>query len=580
MSATSEIIEKLFEADILITPTQAKLLTENDTLVLRNLLKFPKEAEAYLRRLEERASQPQTAPKLFPPQSSSTGGHVLTAATAGTGAPRVAFGPNAAAVAAAKAVDSGASDSARTSSSPHISTSAAAVNATSAPTGAPSNFSGSIANMARGTPMPPSVEIIRTYVRKPKKRSYQDFVQHFTVRFQKVSALLRTRKELANVLPLEKLKKSTAPNEVVAAIGLVTEKRDTKNEHIILTIEDRTGSINVLLSKNKTELITMGQDIHVDDVVGITGKLGEDIIFADSLVLPDVPLQHELKKGPDEAYAVCVSDIHFGNKNFMAPEFEQFLSWLRGDSGSEHAKAIAAKTHYVIIPGDVIEGVGIYPSQENDLSIPDIYDQYRFCEEVLMRIPADKHLIIIPGNHDIGRLSEPQPRLPKDVMPILAERPNTYFLSNPSTVRIHEQPGFPGFTILLYHGGSFIHYGNDVQRLFKEGGVNNPCAIMQYLLQRRHLAPAHGSTLYVPDVEEDQLVIDEVPDYFITGHLHMAQQRTWRGITMLSCSCWVPITDYQQKQGLKCDPGKLVLMNLQTREVQLLTPDDLLAEDA
>ncbi len=513
------IIEKLFEHDILITPAQAKLITENDTLVLRNLLKFPKEAEAYLRRLEERATAQPVKPTIQPTV-------VIKQLSPKSGNYNI------------------------------------------------------VANPEFRDPSPPSVEIVRNYVRKPKKRSYQDFVQHFIVRFQKVSAILRTRKELANILPLDKLKKTGNANEAIAAIGLVSEKRETKNEHIILTIEDRTGSINILCSKNKADLLAMAQDIHVDDVIGVTGKLGEDIIFADSLVLPDVPLQHELKKSPDEAYAVCVSDIHMGNKNFMAKEFEQFLSWLRGESGSAHAREIAKKTHYVIIPGDIIEGVGIYPNQENDLAIMDIYDQYKYCEEILLGIPADKHVIIIPGNHDIGRISEPQPRLPKDVMPRLAERPNTYFLSNPSTVRIHEQPGFPGFTILLYHGGSFIRYGNDVPRLFKEGGVNNPGAIMQYLMQRRHLAPAHGSTLYVPDIEEDQLVIDEVPDYLITGHLHMAQERTWRGITMLSCSCWVPITDYQQKQGLKCDPGKLVLMNLQTREVQMLTPEDLLSEDA
>ena len=495
----SELIHQLFEHDILVTPEQAKLLTDRDALVLKDLLKFPKEAEAYIGKLEERAKKLAAA----------------TAAAAGIHVPRTQR----------------------------------------------------------------AVEIIKHYEKRPTKRTYQHFVNHFTARFAGVQKLLRTRKDLQSVIPIEKTKKSAA-NEYVAIIGIVSEKRETKNGHIILVLEDRTGTINVLCSKTKADILEQGSDLCVDDVIAVTGKLGQDIIFADSLSIPDIPIQHELKKSPDEAYLVCVSDIHIGNKNFMKDDFDLFMKWLRGEEGTDEWKRIASKTKYVIIPGDIIEGVGIYPNQEGDLSIPDIYDQYKLCEEILDQIPADKHVLIIPGNHDIGRLSEPQPRLPKEVLPKMYARENTYFLSNPSTVRIHQSPQFTGFDLTLYHGGSFIYYGNEVPTLFKAGGVNNPCAIMQHLLKRRHLAPAHGSTLYVPDPEQDPLALDEIPDFLITGHLHMAQSKTWRGISMLSCSCWVPITDYQAKQGLKCDPGKFILVNLQTRSIEHVEPKAVMEERA
>lgn len=495
-----DIINELFDHDILLTPEQAKLLTDRDAVVLKDLLKFPKEAEAYLARMEERAKKDER--------------ERLVA----SGAPRTnAFKP---------------------------------------------------------------VEVIKHYEKRPTKRTYQHFVSHFAKRFEGVQKLLRTRKDLQSVLPIEKTKRQGPSNEQVAVIGLVAEKRETKNEHIILVLEDKTGTINVLCSKNKTDIIEQARDLAVDDVIAVTGKLGEDIIFADSLSIPDIPIQHELKRAPDDVYLVCVSDIHIGNKNFMEKEFDLFLAWLRGDVGTDEWRAIAKKTQYVIIPGDIIEGVGIYPNQEGDLAIPDIYDQYRRCEEILDKVPVEKQLIIIPGNHDIGRLSEPQPRLPKDVLPKLYNRENTYFVSNPSTVRIHQSPSFPGFDLALYHGGSFIYYGNEVPSLFKAGGVNNPCAIMQHLLKRRHLAPAHASTLYVPDPEHDPLALDDIPDFLITGHLHMAQSKTWRGITMLSCSCWVPITEYQEKQGLKCDPGKFILVNLKTREVRHVKPEEVLGEKA
>lgn len=494
----SELIHQLFEHDILVTPEQAKLLTDRDAIVLKDLLKFPKEAEAYIGKLEERARKIAAA----------------TAAVAGT-------------------------------------------------------------SLARSLQ---PIEVLKHYEKRPTKRTYQHFVNHFATRFAGVQRLLRSRKDLQNVIPIEKTKKQGATNELVAVIGIISEKRETKNEHVMLSLEDRTGVINVLCSKSKLDLIEQARDLCVDDVIAVIGKLGEDIIFADSFSIPDIPIQHELKKAPDEAYLVCVSDIHIGNKNFMENDFALFLAWLRGEEGTDEWKRIASKTKYVIIPGDIIEGVGIYPNQEGDLSIPDIYDQYKHCEEILDRIPENKHVLIIPGNHDIGRLSEPQPRLPKDVLPKLYARENTYFLSNPATVRIHQSPTFSGFDLTLYHGGSFIYYGNEVPSLFKAGGVNNPCAIMQHLLKRRHLAPAHASTLYVPDPEQDPLGLDDIPDFLITGHLHMAQSKTWRGITMLSCSCWVPITEYQAKQGLRCDPGKFMLVNLQTREVKHVEPHDVLKE--
>jgi DNA polymerase II small subunit len=494
-TSTTEIIHALFDHDILVSPEQAKLLTDRDALVLKDLLKFPKEAEVYLEKIEQRSRATTIS------QSSSF--------------PQESFPQEARAV-----------------------------------------------------------TILKHYEKRPQKRTYQHFVNHFTTRYNGISKLLRGRKDLQSVMPVEKIRRS-APNDTVVAIGLVADKRETKNDHVILALEDRTGSINVLCSKNKLDVHALAHDTGYDDVIAVTGKLGQDIIFADSISIPDVPLQRELKRSPDEAYLVCFSDIHVGNKHFMAEEFATVIKWLRGELGTDAWRAIAKKTLYVMIPGDIIEGVGIYPSQEGDLAIPDIYAQYVECENILDRIPKEKHLFIIPGNHDIGRLSEPQPRLPKEVMPRMYARENTYLLSNPSTVKIHQQQGFPGFDVLLYHGGSFIYYGNAVPSLFKEGGVNNPCAIMQHLLKRRHLAPAHTSTLYVPDPENDPLAIEDVPDFIITGHLHMTQSKTWRGVTMLSCSCWVPITDYQQKQGLKCDPGKFILVNLKTRAVKLVAPSDL-----
>ncbi|NQU79379.1 DNA polymerase II small subunit, partial [Candidatus Woesearchaeota archaeon] len=89
-------------------------------------------------------------------------------------------------------------------------------------------------------------------------------------------------------------------------------------------------------------------------------------------------------------------------------------------------------------------------------------------------------------------------------------------------------------------------------------------------MQRRHLAPTHKSTLYLPDTDKDSLVIDKIPDFFVTGHIHRVAASNYRNITMLSCSCWLEKTEFQEKLGLHPQPGRAILVNLQTRKVKIL----------
>lgn len=412
-----------------------------------------------------------------------------------------------------------------------------------------------------------SVEVLWSYTKKPSKRSYQDFVGHFNRRLEQIGGLLRQRQELSAPQSIARIKK----DQRVSLIGIVWEKRETKNGHTILELEDQTGKINVLLSKNRPELEKFAQDIMLDEVIGISGVCGGDIVFADNVYYPDVPVTNELKKSPDEAYAIFLSDLHFGNKDFFYKEFEFFIQWLHGKVGSDAHKHVASKIKYVFIAGDLIEGVGIYPGQEDDLSIKDVKEQYAEFARHIAKVPRHIQIIMCPGNHEAGRLAEPQFNLYEDFTEDILSLPNIHFVSNPSYVRVHRSNTFPGFTVLLYHGFSFIYYGNQVPSIFSQGGVNRPDLIMKYLLTRRHLAPTHTSNLYIPDPVEDPLVIREVPDFFISGHTHHAVHDTYRGVTMINCSCWVPATDYQRASGLTVSPGKVPLVNLQTRQVKMMS---------
>ena len=56
---------------------------------------------------------------------------------------------------------------------------------------------------------------------------------------------------------------------------------------------------------------------------------------------------------------------------------------------------------------------------------------------------------------------------------------------------------------------------------------------MKSLLQKRHLAPSHGSSLYIPDPKMDSLVTDKVPDIFVTGHIHQIVVSRYKNVDLI-----------------------------------------------
>ena len=148
--------------------------------------------------------------------------------------------------------------------------------------------------------------------------------------------------------------------------------------------------------------------------------------------------------------------------------------------------------------------------------------------------------------------------------------PNVFIVSSPAMVNIGAKDSFPGFDVLLYHGTSFQYYADKVKSISSAGGQKRADLIMKFLLQRRHLAPSHTSTQYMPEVEDDPLVIDKVPDFFVTGHIHRATIASYRNVALLNCSCWIAMTEYQEKVGLIPEPSRIIIANLQTRENRIM----------
>lgn len=406
------------------------------------------------------------------------------------------------------------------------------------------------------------VEAIETPI---KKITVDDFVDYFRSRYNILKTVLQDR-ELEGLSSIGKI---SGQRKGISIIGMVSDKKITKNKNMILELEDMTGRISAFIHHDKQDLFEKASQIVLDEVVAIKGTGSDEIIFVSDIIFPEIML-HERKKIQAEHYAIFTSDLHVGSDKFLEENFLKFLDWLNGQTGSIKQKELAKKVKYLFIVGDTVDGVGVYPKQEREIIIKDIREQYRKLFELLDKVRKDITIIMCPGGkHDAVRQIEPQPRIPKELAPDLYAMENLILTTNPSMIKIASTKNNPGFNVLMYHGDSYDYYHSDVDYLRLNNAKLKPDMIIHFLLRKRHLAPTHTSTTYYP-YEKDLLTVRMIPDIFVSGHIHKSAVSYYNNILTISCSCWQGKTAYQEKFGHEPDPCKVPLLNLKTGKVSVL----------
>lgn len=415
---------------------------------------------------------------------------------------------------------------------------------------------------------PASVKINLMPLPLGKKLEVQDFVKFFRSRYNEMKSFLYENQQIENLVSIDKIYGS---RQGISVIGLVYDKRVTKNGNLLFEIEDLSGRMKVVVNKDKEELYALAEEVALDSVVAFKGSGSKEILFANEVFLPESRLE-ERKVSPVEESVVFIGDLHFGSKLFFGRSFLKFIDYLNGKvKGTEEE---VKKIKYLFIVGDLVTGIGNYPNQEKDLVIKNLEDQFLGIAGLLGKIRKDIKIIISPGNHDCVRLMEPQPLFDEKYSWPLYNLENVTLTTNPSEVNIASREGFSGFNVLTYHGFSFPYYSDNVPRLMKmKAFQNSPQEVMKYLLVHRHLAPTHASMQYFPS-EEDNLIIKNIPDILLSGHSHKSGVVYHNNILVVSVSCWQAVTAYQEKLGAKPDMCKVPMFNLKTRQVKILDFED------
>ncbi len=392
-----------------------------------------------------------------------------------------------------------------------------------------------------------------------KKLEVADFTGNFRSRYQQLQRILMQRADLTNLVSINKI---SSERQNLSIIGMVTDKRITKNKNLIITVEDLTGKIPLLIRADKAELLLKASELQLDDVIAIKASGSRDIIFAYDIYFPEAHIQEKMKFEEDFSIAF-LSDVHAGSKRHLGKSFNGFLEWINSEDRE------AKKIKYIFFLGDNVDGVGIFPGQDEHLALQSMKEQYSLLASYLHKIPKNITMFMCPGQHDAVRVAEPQPIIDRRYASPLYEIENLVLVTNPSMIKLCE--GSKEFKILMYHGASFHSFINEIAELREQKANFYPTKVVRHILKRRHLAPTHSSMVYIPNADKDPLVISEVPDVIATGDMHRTDIDSCNGVLMIAGSCWQGQTDFEEKIGNIPDPGKVPILNVKTREMKVLS---------
>lgn len=383
------------------------------------------------------------------------------------------------------------------------------------------------------------------------KGELDNFVNCFRNRFEKLSKLIRQMRSDVPTVTLEEAKKHVG--ERVRVPVLITEKRETKKGNLLFEVEDLTDSFKVIFSSNsrKENLMEKSKGIILDDVVAITGKVLEPYMIAEDVEWPGVPVTKERKLAEKDVAVAYLSDLHFGSTNFMKEHLNSFVRWLHGEGKT---RELAGKVKYVIVAGDVVEGIGIYPNQEKELVVKDVYKQYELFDDFASKLPDYIELIVGPGNHDAVRRGDPMPAIDKSFI-----KSDATMIGSPSMVKIE------GLKHMVYHGTSIDSMIANIPGM----SYMHPEKVMIEYLKRRHLSPVYGGNLLIPE-DVDYMVLEDPPDVVHCGHIHKNGYAQYRNTLVINSGTFQSRTEYQIKQGHVPTPALVPVYELKTGKLRTL----------
>jgi DNA polymerase II small subunit len=403
-----------------------------------------------------------------------------------------------------------------------------------------------------------------------------DFQALFEDRYDRIKSIYMTRQEtqgaispldakrlagsarVAKRMVAEGMRPERLPSTVV--LGMVRSKSLSHSHNVVVELEDLEGSISCIVPTDKEgpkgrALSQKAASLLHDEVVCISGSVStRGVLVANDVIFPDVPPLRTVGRAKREVYAAFISDLHCGSKEFLEAEFDRFIAWLNGRGVSEADENLVRRTHYLLIAGDMVDGISVYPGQREDLRLTSNVDQYELLARKLELLPPRIKVLCIPGNHDACRQALPKPPVPKAFAGPLYELDQLVMLGDPSQVNIE------GVKVLMTHGDSL----DDMVTNLPGAKYTDPARAMIELVRKRHLAPVYGGKTELAPLRRDWMVLDTPPDIVHFGHAHHRAVTEYNRIKIINSGTFQSQTEFMRKQGIDPTPGLAIFVNLQT----------------
>ncbi|MHA2238786.1 MAG: metallophosphoesterase [Candidatus Hodarchaeales archaeon] len=371
----------------------------------------------------------------------------------------------------------------------------------------------------------------------PQEPNIKAFREIFIQRYHQLSQMI-----LKNISPEISIfrrnlhKDRIPPSRNGILIGMVQDTGVLHTNRFVIFLEDPiTGKTTKCVIVQEPPSFPEYRNIIRDTVIGIIGVLPKNFIEGEikafwgrDIIRPSFKNHHF---EPKDIYSrvLCISDIHYGSKNFAGNLFSKLIEYLNGRIQINENSLNPESIDTIIILGNLIEGV---KHSRNDVQhdiIESFDNQYQLLSEALRKIPNRIKIIVIPGEKDASQMVIPQPAIDKKVAKSLYSLPNVQNHGNPLRLTIN------GMKFLIYGGHGYKQIFQDRLKLKSNDLIKG----IEDLLEYRHLYPEYGSFISLAPYSKDYLVIDDIPDIVVTGHLHKANHGIYKGIRIVNCGTFV-----------------------------------------
>ncbi len=391
-----------------------------------------------------------------------------------------------------------------------------------------------------------------------------DFLTLFKDRYARLRQVLLVRPEIRSAIEIRQAMRH--PEGGISVIGMIEEVRTTPQGAVMISLEDgKTGDLLTAIISPKNQIAKEARFLFTDTVIGIIGVLKNTddddkprkILFGKEIIKPGVPKYAFRRGDADElGCAAIIGDLHVGSKHFDETLWKKFLKFLNQQGKEPKYKAIAARISHLLIPGDLVDGVGIFPNQEDELEITNIYDQYKCAAELMNDIPQDIQIVIAPGNHDASRQALPQQVIPKRFCENLISMKNVEMVANPSLFKLGPRK------ILMYHGQGLERVIQQTKATFDQ-----PHQALIEVLEYRHLFPIYGTKTAIAPEHQDYLIIEELPEIVVTGHLHVGKTRVYQGLRLTLSGTFEQASSWLKALNIRPTVGLVPIVDLASGEL-------------